>query len=215
MIAQLPPPGAPAIPTWSRAAIHDTVAAIVHQRPYWRNPRMSPLERLLQWLGDQLDRLFQTVSTVPYGRRIATVAACVLGLLVLARLAYAARLRSERVEPGRSRRTGRMPTPDAWREAETLAAAGRYTEAAHALYRAALALLAARGLVRLHESKTSGDYARELRRRGVPAYAAFRRFGTRYDRIIYGTGQCDAADYAVLLADAQPLADDPSEARAA
>jgi len=217
MMLQLP--GGPPAPSWSRAAIHDSVAAIARQRPYWRNPRTSPIERMLQWIVEQLERFFRAVDSVPHGRRIATVAAVVLAVLVIARLAYATRLRGEPLVGQRLHRSRRQLSPDAWHEAEGLAAAGEYTAAAHALYRAALALLSARGLVRLHESKTSGDYARELRRRaaagGASVYAAFRRFGARYDRIIYGTGHCDAEGYEALLAAARSLLEADSADRAA
>jgi hypothetical protein len=104
---------------------------------------------------------------------------------------------------------------DSWREAEALAKSGQFTEAAHSLYRATLNVLSANGLVRLHESKTSGDYARELRRRGAPAHTAFRRFGARYDRIMYGTGVCDAASYDALLEDARAVAASHAHERAA
>jgi len=211
--------GGPPAPTWSRAAIHDSVAALARQRPYWRNPRTSPIERMLQWIAEQIDRFFHAVDSVPHGRRIATVAAVVLAALVIARLAYATRLRGEPLVGQRRHRSRRQLSPDAWHEAEALAAAGDYTAAAHALYRAALALLSGRGLVRLHESKTSGDYSRELRRRGgataTSVYTAFRRFGTRYDRIIYGTGHCDAEGYEALLEAARSLLEAHSTERAA
>ena len=61
------------------------------------------------------------------------------------------------------------------------------------------------GLIRLHDSKTSGDYARELLRRGSSSYASFRRFGALYDRIIYGAGVCDATEYATLFVAARAI----------
>ena len=213
MMFQLP--GGPAVPSWSRAAIHDTVAAITRQRGYQRNARASLLERFFDWIGGLFERFSQSLGEVPYGRRIATVLAIVLAVLVLARLIFAARLRDGADTGAAPRRAVRVTTTEAWREAESLAAGGRYTEAAHALYRATLTLLAANGLVRLHESKTSGDYARELRRRGSPAYAAFRRFGARYDRIIYGEGRCDERGYRELVEAARPVFDAPPGERAA
>ncbi|HUQ82697.1 MAG TPA: DUF4129 domain-containing protein, partial [Gemmatimonadaceae bacterium] len=79
-----------------------------------------------------------------------------------------------------------------------LAAAGNYTDAAHLLYRGLTERLAASELIRLHESKTSGDYARELRAAGSPVHAEFRQFGRRYDRALFGIGVCDAPTYAAL-----------------
>ena len=190
---------------WPRAAIHDTVAAIVRQPAYRRSLGTTLLDRVLEWIGDWYSRLVAALGTVPHGRVVATVAAATIALLVVARIAYAARLRgTSAMSLARGRGKQRVAT-DPWREAERLAAAGQFTEAAHALYRATVAILASQGLVRRHDSKTSGDYARELRRRGAPAYAAFRRFGSRYDRIIYGTGMCDAPSYDALLADARAV----------
>lgn len=190
---------------WSRAAIHDTVAAIVRQPGYRRSLGTTLLDRVLGWIGDLYSRLVAALGTVPHGRVVATIAAATVALLVVARIAYAARLRGGSTMSLARRRGRRAAAADPWREAEQLAAAGQFTEAAHALYRATVAMLASQGLVRRHDSKTSGDYARELRRRGAPAYAAFRRFGGRYDRIIYGTGMCDAAGYDALLADARAV----------
>ena len=196
---------------WSRAAIHDTVAAIVRQPAYRRGLGTTLLDRVLGWIGAWYERLVSALGTVPHGRIVATVAAATVALLVVARVAYAARLRgTSAMSLVRSRSMRRMAT-DPWREAEQLAAAGQFTEAAHALYRATVAILASQGLVRRHDAKTSGDYARELRRRGAAAYAPFRVFGRRYDRIIYGTGACDAAGYDALLADARDVLERQSE----
>jgi hypothetical protein len=204
-----------AVTGWPRAAIHDTVAAIVRQGPYHRQVARSLFDRIMQWIGETLQRLFQTLGGVPHGRVIATIAAAVVVALVIARVVYAARLRTS---PGEGELVGgrRATTAgDPWRSAEDLAAAGHFTEAAHALYRATLGMLATRGQIKLHASKTNGDYARELRRRGAAAHAPFRRFGRRYDRIIYGTGTCDAAEYAGLLDDARTVGSARDNDRAA
>src|SRR5437773_686855 len=159
MAPQLPTVGA--VPVWPRTAIHDTVAAIVRQSAYRRDVTRTFLDRILQWIGEMLSRLLEGIAGVPHGRLFATIAFVAVAVLVLARVVYAARLRTTSEGeslPGRGRATS---ASDPWREAEQLAAKGQFTEAAHALYRASLAMLAARGLVRLHDSKTSGDYARE------------------------------------------------------
>jgi hypothetical protein len=204
MAQQVPASGGVAV--WPRTAIHDTIAAIVKQRPYRRDVARSLLDRILDWLADIFTRAVNAIGEIPHSRIIATIAFAVVVMLIVARVLYSARLRAteeERTVFGRGVSTG---STDPWRDAELLAANGQFTEAAHALYRAALAMLAVKGLVRLHESKTSGDYARELCWRGAPVHAPFRRFGTRYDRIIYGAGECDAVQYAALLDDARALA---------
>ena len=198
-------------PVWSHAAIHDTVAAIVRQTAYRRGIGSTLLDRLLGWIGDWYSRLVAALGTVPHGRVVATVAAAAIATLVVARIVYAARLRGTSATSIARSRGRRATATDPWREAEQLAADGRFTEAAHAVYRATIAMLASQGLVRRHDAKTTGDYARELRRRGAPAYAAFRGFGRRYDRILFGTGTCDAAGYEALLADARAVLERQSE----
>jgi uncharacterized protein DUF4129 len=201
MLAQAPSGALP--PTWTRAAVHDTVAAIVRQSSYRRDVQRTLFDRLLRWIFDLFDRLFSDVRGLPHGRQLAVLAVAVLLLLIAGRVLYARRLRAHGFEEGIEEPAEGRALGDPWRDAERLANAGQFTEAAHALYRSIIAMLAARGLVRPHASKTSGDYTRELRRRNAPAEAAFRRFGSRYDRIIYGTGICDAANYAALLAEAR------------
>lgn len=198
---QQAPSGAFASP-WTRAAIHDSVAAIVRQTPYRRDLQRTLFDRIVRWIGELIDRIFAGVRSVPHGRELAVVAAIVLVLLLVGRIVYARRLRARADEELARSEVDSHGIFDPWREAERLARAGEYTEAAHALYQGVIAGLAKRGLVRAHPSKTSGDYARELRRRGALADTPFRRFGSRYDRIIYGTGVCDEANYRALLDEA-------------
>src|SRR5262245_36692047 len=154
---------------WSWTAIHDTVAAIVRQEGYHRSLNESLLGRLLHLLGRMFDWLFQSLKETPYGRGVAIGTAAVLALLIIGRVVYAARLRAERETQRRGERGRAGSISDPWIDAEQLAAEGRFTDAAHALYRATLALLARRAHLRLHPSKTAGDYARELRARSSPA----------------------------------------------
>lgn len=202
--------GAPA------AAIHDTVNAIVRQSAYDRSLRQSLADLLFRWLGEMIERFLGAVA-IPGTRRVATILAVVLTLLVVARFVYAARLRSdaERSREG-SGGSRRGTSADPLGEAERLAAEGRFTEAAHALYRALLVRLSRRERLRLHPSKTSGEYARELQASGSPSHASFRRFGRHYDRVLFGSGGCDAVSYAALLnqarsllEEAQPVGNEP------
>jgi hypothetical protein len=76
-----------------------------------------------------------------------------------------------------------------------LAAAGQYTDAAHALYAALLEGVARREQLRLHPSKTAGDYLRELRRRSSQLVPTFRDFARLYEVVVYGLGSCDRDRY--------------------
>ena len=140
----------------------------------------------------------------------------ILALAIVVVLAIAARLwlGSEAEERRRRARSGTVQGGgDPWLEADRLAASGDHTAAAHLLYRGVTERLAAADQIRLHPSKTSGDYARELRMRGSPAHSEFRQFGRRYDHVLFGTGTCDAETYAALREHARRVV--RGEARAA
>lgn len=169
---------------------------IVESAPYRRTVRVSIFGRLFRWFIDGISRLFSEARGIPFGRTIAVVVIAVIVLLVVARLVYASRLGTDELQAARRRARGRAIDP--LEEAEALAARGEYTEAAHALYRGLLERLARRDGIRLHPSKTSGDYARELRRIGSPAHGPFARFRQLYDRVLFGYASCDAAAWARL-----------------
>ena len=195
---------------WSPGAIQDSVAAIVRQSAYQRSVRATLLDRLLDWLGALIRRFFSGLSEIPHMKWI------ILGLAILVVLAIAARmwLGSEAEERRRRARPGAVQgSGDPWAEADRVAATGDYTAAAHLLYRGVTERLAATAQLRLHPSKTSGDYARELRTRGSLAHAEFGRFGRRYDHVLFGTGTCDAETYTALREHARGVIH--TEARAA
>lgn len=184
--------------------MQDTVAAIARQAAYGRTYTSSLFWRLLEWLGDWWGRILSPLGRVPHLSQVVLLLVIALALLIVARMVLDARRAAEareRLESG----AARAGTVDPWHEAQDLAAAGDFTGAAHALYRALLARLSARGEVRLHPSKTAGDYARELRRRNVPDQDPFQAFRRRYDWVIYGAGACGADDYAALLREARPI----------
>jgi hypothetical protein len=141
------------------------------------------------------------------------------GVLVVA---YALTRAAQRRE-GRARATAPHPaggTGDPRAAAEAAALRGEYAAASHHLYAAVLAALEARGLVRLHPSRTAGDYARELRRApprparaADPALAgaraaaagAYAPFARGYEAVVYGPHPADRARYEALRAAAAPL----------
>ena len=188
---------------WPAGEVRDTVAAIAQQRDYQRDLGRSLIERFWGWLNEWIDRFFALFDGSPSVRWITIALLVLLALLIVARIVVV--LGAEEAQPEAGRGPGRLRGSDPWGEAERLAAAGRFTDAAHALLAAVLATLAARGEVRLHESKTTGDYARELERSGSPARGAFRTFRRRYDVLIYGAGECTAEEFAALRRDAEPV----------
>ena len=180
---------------WPAKAIQDTVAAIISQRPYQRSVRSTLFDRILEWITALIRRLFSQISEVPSARWVILTLAIVVVLAIAARIFF----NNEAEERRRRARAGAVRGgADPWVDAERLARSGDYTEAAHLLYRAVTERLAAAELIRLHPSKTSGDYARELRARGAIMHTEFRQFGRRYDHVLFGTGVCDAETYASL-----------------
>lgn len=187
---------------WAVPAVHDTVAAIARQGAYQRSELRGLWDSLLRMLERALDLLRDAAGDSPLTRRAMIVLLVVLGAIEVARIVVL--LQAAR-RPGGGV-SGRVPlAPDPLVEARRLASAGRHTEAAHALFVALLERLAARGEVRLHPSKTSGDYARELARRDSPDRERFQAFRLRYDRIVYGAGRCEAAEFEELMGRAEPL----------
>jgi hypothetical protein len=189
---------------WTASAVHDTVAAIARQSAYQRTVGESAMDRLFDLLGELVRKVYDFFRGSDAGRHIAiALAVMIVAVFVLQTILATLASRTDAMSPGAA--PGRMRPADAWQESQRFAAAGRFTDASHALLAALLTAFAQRGEVRLHASKTAGDYARELARRGSPSRAAFRQFRRHYDLVIFGAGECSADDYAALMRDAQPM----------
>lgn len=169
--------------------LRDTIAAMFRQPAYDRELRETVWRRIADaiargwnWLGEHLRD--DPVTTWTLFALIALLIAAVIGRHIWL----------ERIRRGSD--MGRIGTgaagSDGWAEAHRLAAAGAYTEAAHALYRALIHQLARRGDVRAHPAKTVGDYAREMRRRAGAPLARYRDFARDYETVVYRLGSCDA-----------------------
>lgn len=202
-----------ALRAWPPAAVHDTVAAVVSARAFQRSLQISLAQRLFRWLADWIDTLVDYLRASGPARWFAIGFTVLLVLLIVARFLLAARARSEDMEGEPGRRRGRAGE-DPWRMAERLVAAGRLEEAAHALYRGVIESMARTDRLRLDPSKTSGDYARELRARASARLPAFRAFARRFDVAVFGHGACTVEAIAELTRLAEPFRGERS-ARAA
>lgn len=194
------------IEQWTAGAVHDSVAVLLEDAAYRRSFWSSLGGRLLTEFGRFLVWLYEMLRGIPGGKATVLTIIAVVLLLILGRLFLAGRWSDDvlfRRKPG-SLRALRI---DPWTEAETLAAAGDYMGAAHALYHAVIRRLAATERIRPHSSKTSGDYVRELRRRGSPLTVPFQAFGRRFDRIVFRSGVCTAEDFDALRRDALAIPD--------
>ena len=192
----------PAVDTLPVDALRDTIAAVFSQPAYERGLRETVLDRILDWIAEMWRRMTSGIGESSFAQRAALVL-FVLGVIaVVARalyLAHASRVaRAEAAQGGRAR--GGTYAGDAWAQAQALAAAGQFTDAAHALYAAILDAIARRERVRLHPSKTVGDYGRELRRRSSTLFPTYRDFARLYEVVVYGLGSCDETRYQRLRA---------------
>ena len=190
------------------AAVHDTVEVVFRQAAYSRGVLRMPewLSQALRWVGELLGeaRIPFDASPLLFWGSVAFLV--VVAALVVARSVWAARQRRLVMAGAGGQRTRGTGLPrDPWLAAQALAARGDFTAAAHALYHALLATLARRGQVKLHPSKTVGDYVRELRARSSALFSRFRDFARSYEVVVYDVGWCDRERWERLHALAEPI----------
>jgi hypothetical protein len=176
-------------------AVQDTIAAVFRQRAYDRAIVRTLWDRFWEAVWDGIRFLFDSLGHAPIAARIIEYSLAAIAVAIVVRAVMLGYLgeRAWARRGGDRRRTGGRGDP--WAAAQDLAASGRYTEAAHALYAALLQGIASREHVRLHPSKTVGDYARDLRRRSSSLLAPFRDFARSYEIVIYGLRACDRERY--------------------
>ncbi|MBC7673534.1 MAG: DUF4129 domain-containing protein, partial [Polaromonas sp.] len=162
-------------------------------------------DRVLLWATDVLQHLARRFEHGPSLRTIGLGVAALLVMFVVLRSLIAARPRDDRAGGAPRRRGGVATAEDAWLAADVLTREGRYEDAAHALYRGVMQSIGQRERLRLDPAKTSGDYARELRRRGAPSLASYRAFIARFDVVVYGHRPADATALDELQALAGPF----------
>ena len=190
---------------WPPGAVHDTVGAVARQVAFRRNLRDSIAQRLFMWIGQAISNIIRMLRHSGAARPLGVAVVALIVIAVVARLLIAARARDEGSRSF-ARRGRQGQADDPFVMADALALEGRYEDAAHALYRGVLLALARSERLRLDPSKTSGDYARELRARGSSALQPFRAFARRFDVAVYGHGGCDAQLITDLRALAAPFA---------
>jgi hypothetical protein len=190
---------------WSARQVHDTVAAIVQQPEFATPLRQSLAGRIFRFLAERVAEVIRILRSSP-GARVAAIAAVVIIVgVVVARIVVARRVDATRRFPEDHHGGRRGSRRDPWLEAQNRAAAGDFEAATHWLYGAVIESLGRSGSITLHSSKTSGDYARELARRGVPSSREFRAFARVADRVIFGTLRPDAQDYARMKSAAERI----------
>ncbi len=187
-----------AVSPWMTREIHDTIAAIARQPAYEQSLRQSLLSRFFRFLGDKISDLLLLLRGSPNSRLLVIAGLAIIVLVIVARTVIAARAddAARRFPSARGRQTAGQ---DLWTLARELANGGQYDAACHALYGAVVDALTRERLVKFHPSKTSGDYVRELARKGTPS-GDFQAFARRFERVVFGTTPPTGDDFQALLA---------------
>jgi hypothetical protein len=194
----------------SETAIRDTMAAVFRQAAF--------VKRQPSWIARKIDQALEWIASLFRGLGVArssnpalfwtimiillAVALAILGRVLWVN--YQRRLQGIGARPELRGSSG-VTQGDPWLAAQQHAARGDFTAAAHALYLALLTAIARRGLVKLHPSKTVGDYVRELRVRSATVFTRFRDFARAYETVVYGSGTCDEERYQTLQRLALPI----------
>lgn len=183
---------------FDNASIADTVAAVLRSSAFAGRGTVSIGQLIAEWIWNLVLRFFGFAQSHPAVGLVFRIALGLALLIVLARIVYGLVVRFAPSVIG-VRRFDPRRHADWWTTAQALAARDDYTGAAHALYLALIGSAARSGLVSLHESKTTGDYLRELRRKpdaiDLPRFTDFTR---SYETVIYGIGTCDRDRFTTL-----------------
>ena len=178
--------------------------AFAKRQPSWIARKIA---QFFEWLWDLLRQFGGARSSSPAVFWTVIVIIAAVAIAIIARLAwvsYRRRIQGIDARPA-PHGAGTAAQGDPWIAAQQHAARGDFTSAAHSLYLALLNAIARRGLIRLHPSKTVGDYVRELRARSATVFTRFREFARAYETVVYGTGTCDQERYETLQRLALPI----------
>ena len=197
------PPQAVAGP-WTASQIHDTVAAIVRQRAYSVPVRQSILGRVLQTVFRWIRDLLEQVKAWPDARYLLIAAVVLIVVAIAGRIVIAQQVEARR-RVGAGLRAIGGERRDYWAMAAELDAAGDHVGACHAVYIGVLDALTRMGAVRYHASKTSGDYARDLRQRQSAVAGEFSSFARQFDRSVFGWTAPTHEDYVRLARAAETI----------
>jgi hypothetical protein len=167
--------------------------------PKYRDARPNFLQEIGQWLGEQLEKLLNGLSSVVPGG----IFGLLLILVLLIVLVVVVRLRTGKVaRAARAAQTvfdgKRQSADDYRRSAAEAASAGRYDDAVRDRFRAVVRALEERALLDVRSGRTADEAAAEA---GVllPNVAAELRQGARlFDDVHYGGREGTEAAYRTL-----------------
>jgi hypothetical protein len=176
------------------AARHELGKAVYQQA------KPSLAQRAYQWIGDQLQRLFEGAATASPGGVLGPLVAVALVVLVVVLI----RLRVGPLRPSASGDQrlfvgGTRSAADHREQAERMAAAGDWAAALRERLRAVIRSLEERALLDPRPGRTADEAATEAGR-VLPDCADGLRAGARpFDDVWYGGHRADADGYASLV----------------
>ena len=194
-----PAAGAELRPPQRDAATARDAARRVLDRPEYRRPAPTLLQRARSWARRQLERLLGAVLGGGRGEMLFWAVAA--GGLVVTVFLVVRFGRGMSADPARrmSVPAPRRRTAAEWRaEAEAHESAGRWRAGLRCRYRALLADLAERGVVDEVPGRTAGEYRREVEERAPAVAEPFGRATELFEQAWYGnrpTGADEAAAF--------------------
>jgi hypothetical protein len=187
------------------AEVRELADEILRQARYDVPPKSIP-DRVLEWVGEQLSRLFEglvgggssALTFIAWTILLGAVGAVVFLLVRYGRVTVPALMR----DPEPEVMVELTRTAQAWRaEAEALEAEGRWAEGLRCRYRALVAALVRRGTIADQAGRTSGEYARDVAAREPDLAPAFAAATELFEAVWYGgatTGPAEAERFAEL-----------------
>lgn len=189
------------------ATLRDILARPEFNRQAAPDPWQAFWDALWELLLEVLEWLLSPVRQVVQGQRtwvdlailiVATIA-IVAGVWYLARTVRSHMVR-EGIVSAREAALRRERSDRLWREAHDLAAAGKFADAARALYLSALYALEERQVLAVQEALTNREHAERAARQRPGTGAAFTAVVQHYDRLRYGNSPVNAHSFAELEA---------------
>jgi hypothetical protein len=165
--------------------------------PRYDEAEPSIVERVLEWLGEQLAKLVDALVSGGGGSVVAWIillgfAGAVVYLLVRYGRITLPAIAAER-DPEVMVELTRTGTE--WRaEADRLEAEGRWREALRCRYRALVADLVRRGTIPEQAGRTAGEYARDVAEREPDVAVAFAAATELFEAVWYGGAEAGPAD---------------------
>lgn len=201
-------PGQSGEPSNDRLPIPEPSADDANQRadeilaePRFDEPPKSVVDRILEWIGEQLDRI-----QVPGVGAMGAGGSQVVGWIAIALMAglaifFVSRMRLSR-RPGRGDpdfivEAEQHRNEHEWlSEAERFEADGQWKQALRCRFRALVSALIERGVVRDIPGRTTGEYRLEVTRNAPAVAASFAGAAELFDRAWYGDEATGAAENA-------------------